>query len=79
MLVVLYPIRKFSYQLVIVNRSYLAAVCHGKELHGIGRVQGFGSHPIVFVCVCVCVCVCVRKQELRCWDFHVFFYNIVRT
>ena len=54
MLVVLYPIRKFSYQLVIVNRSYLAAVCHGKELHGIGRVQGFDSHPIVFVCVCVC-------------------------
>ena len=20
-----------------------------------------------------CVCVCVRKQELRCWDFHMFF------
>ena len=27
----------------------------------------------VYVCVCVCVCVC--EQELRCWDFHVFFMN----
>ena len=27
----------------------------------------------------LCVCVSVRGQELCCWDFHMFFYNILRT